>query len=777
MQYCLVLLSFFLIFGLSAQENRPSGLGQWRAHPAITDIVAVESSPEFVYFASSSAVFIVIKDSRWIASLQRVNGLSDAGIRDLVYQPDYRILVIAYENGNIDVYDEETRTVRNFPGILDNRSIFGDKRINQLYCQGSDIYIACNFGLVVLDYPRGVFRQTTFTGSTQVLGSARLADTLFMSTTQGVYSIPLQTGFNPLDFGAWTLHGQAQGLSLNAYESGPIRAWRDAIYTSINDTLMRYQAGHWQHISHVDSSDGLGQTRPFLHLEDGLLRLEISETGDRLLLCSEQNYFAELKSNQVFNRRIFFNLSLLRDVVYDAGDYYWFANPEGAWVGRGDYWELMRIDGPRSPMISAMQVDRQGRLWCTGGPRDNIRSYFSRNGFYRFDGAFWTNFNSSNTPLLEEMYDFVAVAANASKDEVFLGSFLTGLARLGGQDTLTLFTGTCQGGEFVLANPSAPARTRITGLAYDKDNQLWITNMAQPANLLMMDKQNRCHEFTAVNNAEVVSVAIDRNGYKWLGTFRNGLIVFDEGKLDEPSDDRVVALRTDNADLGSNRITSIQADRNGSIWVGTNNGLTIFSCGSNVFDGGCTGNRPVINPDNFNGRLLENENVQAIVVDGANRKWVGTSSGLFLFSPDGLELLEYFTKENSPLPDNSVQALAIDSKEGYVYVSTTQGLVSYRGEATRGRTFNDKSQVKVFPNPVKPDYTGPIAISGLVEDVLVKITDVSGRLIHEGRSLGGQFLWNGLDYNGRRAASGVYLVFTVSSDAAQRLATKIVLVN
>jgi len=166
--------------------------------------------------------------------------------------------------------------------------------------------------------------------------------------------------------------------------------------------------------------------------------------------------------------------------------------------------------------------------------------------------------------------------------------------------------------------------------------------------------------------------------------------------------------------------------------------------------------------------------VNDIAVDGANRKWIATNNGVFLLSEDGYERVYFYNSENSPLPDNRVSKVAVDGVTGMVYFATERGLVGYRGEATNGRAVADKNEAYAFPNPVRPDYEGNISITNLPTDANVKITDINGGLVHETYALGGQAVWNGYDYTGRRTASGVYLVWVVSGDGQQKLATKVV---
>jgi hypothetical protein len=155
-------------------------------------------------------------------------------------------------------------------------------------------------------------------------------------------------------------------------------------------------------------------------------------------------------------------------------------------------------------------------------------------------------------------------------------------------------------------------------------------------------------------------------------------------------------------------------------------------------------------------KVLGNQAVTAIAVDGANRKWVGTAdAGVFLLSPDGLETVAHYTKDNAPLPDNRIQSMAIDPITGEVFIATSRGLVSYRGTATAPSL--DASNVQIFPNPIRPGYLGPMTIKGLTADSDIVVTNVAGQLISRGRATGGQFSWNGRSLDGGLAPSGIYL--------------------
>ena len=174
--------------------------------------------------------------------------------------------------------------------------------------------------------------------------------------------------------------------------------------------------------------------------------------------------------------------------------------------------------------------------------------------------------------------------------------------------------------------------------------------------------------------------------------------------------------------------------------------------------------------------LLGTEEIKAIAIDGANRKWIGTaSSGIYLVSEDGLETIHHFTSENSPLLSNAIQSIAIHDETGEVFIGTGSGLISYQSDAIEGgKVFKD---IRAYPNPVRPEYNGLITITGLVTDTQVRITDINGNLIYETQSNGGIATWDGCNISGERVATGVYFAHCVSPNGKQKQITKILIIK
>jgi hypothetical protein len=209
-------------------------------------------------------------------------------------------------------------------------------------------------------------------------------------------------------------------------------------------------------------------------------------------------------------------------------------------------------------------------------------------------------------------------------------------------------------------------------------------------------------------------------------------------------------------------------DLNGDIWVGTANGVGVYYNPGFLFESQpYEAHLPIIDRR----PLLSGQTVRSIAVDGANRKWMGTDNGLWLFSPDGDALLHHFTARNSPLPSDKVLSVAVQHQSGEVFVVTEAGVASYRSGATI--TEGKPECAVIYPNPVRRDYTGLVGVSGLPNNADVRITDISGTLVYKTRATGGTLAWDARDYNGKRVKAGVYLVMSSDAEGSQTCISKI----
>jgi hypothetical protein len=376
------------------------------------------------------------------------------------------------------------------------------------------------------------------------------------------------------------------------------------------------------------------------------------------------------------------------------------------------------------------------------------------------------------------MMDFITVAVDKRDGSAWAGSYGGGLLHIKNNNQFEIFK---QNSPIEQAIGDLGSY-RIAGLAFDADNNLWISNFGTNHQLHVLKNNASWKSFSApfpLNNNAAGQILIDDANQKWIiSPTGNGLLVFnDNNTIDNAGDDRWKLFKTGvgSGNLPSNEVLSIAKDKSGFIWVGTSDGVASFQCPQEVFVSGCEAIWPVINDGGFANYLFKGQEVRSIAVDGADRKWIATSSGAWLVNADGDKVVEHFTEENSSLLSSDVKTITIDGKTGEVFFATAKGICSFRGTATAAE--ETKNSVLVFPNPVPPAYNGNIGIRGLPENSIVKITETNGRLVYQTRALGGQAVWNGKDYKGKQAASGIYLVIAEDENKQEKIVTKIVFIS
>lgn len=778
--FTIPLLSLFFLavhYKMTAQvEFPPIAIGEWRQHLPWQRAVSVSQSDTKIYYATEWAVVEIDKADRSPRFLSKVEGLSDVGMNFIRFNRAANVLLLVYANSNIDLWNPSNGSVINLPFIQKNVNISGDKKIYDVVFEGKNAYLACGFGILKLNLDVAEVEYTVFTGL-PVYSIAVYENNLYAGTEEGVYRLP-SDDFNPADFSRWRLLGQPEGFPAGSTVQA-MAVSDNTLYMGLEKALCRYDNAHFDTVT-ADADKRV---------------IFLSAEGNGLVIGwrrDENDYSGRVQylqpgSSSPYNIHSACESYVPIYAIEEGSKLFWFADANDdfrffdANQGKCD---RFRFNSPYTHSTSQIAL-AQGKVFVsTPGYDVNLNPLYNRSGLYILDAdGQWKRFYGDTNPELKQDdcdKDWWRVAPHPTEDRFYIGSFVGGLVevRNSGAETkcYTQYNSILQN-----AGVSGTGRTAIGGMAFDTDDNLWICNYSSAAPIAVLKADGTLRNFSAPPVNNLLRVAVDRNGYKWFVVgFNGGVLVYDSGQdIDSPVDDRYRLITTANSVLPSNTVNCLAVDLDGDVWIGTQQGTVSFECGSNVFDASCKGSRRIVNVDGFNGYLLENEEIRAIAVDGANRKWFGTATGIFVQSPSGETEEAHFTSTNSPLFDNAITDIAIDPKTGEVWIGTFKGLISYRNEATDGSRVNSP-KAYAYPNPVRPDYDGPIAIYGLARDANVKITDIAGNLVYEGKALGGQAVWNGRDYFGRRAASGVYLVFATSSesfDSPDAIITKVVILN
>ena len=751
---------------LSFAQQSDLRIGQWKSHLPYHSGVWVTQSEEKIYYASPFSIFTIDKQDFSVDFLTKIEGLSDIGINKIKYNELADVLIIIYNNSNIDLVKEGG--IINLNDIQKNTSIVGDRTIYDIFFDEKSAFLSTGFGIVKLNLEREEFEFTTFTGL-PVFGLTQLDNQFYAATDEGIYRAENSPTINLADFNNWSLLDVSDGFP-DVYRSNAIAAHHDKIYLDLNDSLFQYSKGILQK----------------LHFEDGFFISYLSPGQEHLLAgffcknnCRGKNFLFKENGSMIEsgNRcidRPFYAIEEVNGRIWYADQFKgirYVTTP-------GESCKTLDFNSPASHNNSEIVLN-EGKVYvAAGGVASNQTALNRVDGIFLMENNEWRVFNRNNTPIFLEKdidRDFYRLAIHPIDGRLFAGTFWGGLAEYDGESFLIYNTenSSLQGAT------GDGQRERIGGLAFDEENNLWMSNHAAPRPISVLKNDGEWRSFNAPVKS-LLQVAVDFNGYKWFVAGNEGILVFDDnGTINNENDDRIKLFTPANSELTTPTVNCLEVDLDGDIWAGTTEGPVIFECGSSVFENICQGSRRIVEQDGFGAFLLETENIQSIAVDGANRKWIGTTNGLFIQSPNGEEQIAFFNKNNSPLFDNTIIDIAINQQTGEAFIGTNSGIISLRGDATEGGRINNP-QAYAFPNPVRPEYMGPIAIKGLARDANVKITDVNGQLIFETKALGGQAIWNGKDFSGRRASSGVYLVFSTSSRSLSNpntVVTKILFIN
>lgn len=756
----------------------PFQIGEWRQHLPWQRSVFVTQSASKVYFATEWAVVEIDKADRSANFITKVEGLSDVGINMIRYNSDVKALIISYTNYNLDLYFPADGSVLNLPFIQKNPNIIGDKKIYDVFFAGKTAYFACGFGVLKFDVENAEAEYTVFT-NVPVKSVALFGGYIWASTEDGLFRLP-ENDENPADFSRWSMVGATEGFPVGQ-QYGPLRVWNNSLMLGYGNTLQRYDGAALTEIASQTN-----RTVKYLTAEG--LGLMIAWSNENTFGIGTVEYMETGGARYEIHGPCGAEFPLYG--VESEPKKFWFADQNDGFryfdqnLGQCDKFSF---NSPFRHITSEISIANDKVYLATPGAQSNLAPIFEfRSGVYIYENEAWTRLTGDSNPEIKPFdcdKDMWRVLAHPEEDNKFyVGSFVGGLI----EATTPGAAAQCFTKDNSIlqdAGAAGETRTAISGMAFDADNNLWISNFSSSAPIAVLKADKTWKNFPAAPANAVMQVAVDQAGYKWFVlAFNAGLMVFDSGAdIDDPSDDRYKIITTANSVLPTNTINCVTVDLDGDVWVGTQQGVVSFECGSNVFstDNPCLGRRRIVNVDGFNGYLLETEDVRTIAVDGANRKWFGTSNGVFVQSPDGLTQVARYTNTNSPLFDNGITDIAINEKTGEVWIGTEKGVLSLRGEATTGGRVNKKTAY-AYPNPVQANYDGPIAIQGLARDANVKITDVAGNLVFEGKSLGGQAVWDGRDYLGRRVASGVYLIYATSEvtfDEPDAIITKVIILN
>lgn len=753
---CLILTTFATCYAQTA-------IHQWTTHAPAMKVINVDMINDNIFAATPYEIFYYNTNDNSINKLSKVEGLSDFGINVMRYNTNTGHVFVGYSNANIDLIDKDFN-IYNINDIK-NKNIVGIKTINDVYFVDDLAYVCCSFGIVVVDITKKEIRDTYMlekNGSYLNINDITLYDNkIYAATNEGVYYANYPNE-HLVDISQWTHDKSMIHPNINYSE---IESFNNKLFAnySINqwntDTLFVYDGKTWDYYNKNSTT----------------IRREIKAYDDRLLLT--EHYSARVIDTND-NMTLFFSSIEPFAGIYDKKrNVYWFGDTKNSLIKakKDKDYENINFNGPYSD--SNFEIKANGKqVWvAAGGYTNTWAKRWLHHGASYYNNDTWSHINRTNTEALDTITDLVCIAfdpVNSSK--VYVGSYDAGILEFNDFKLTNIYDETNSS----LGKLTGYDYVYITGLDFDSKNNLWAANSKTDKMLSVKTTDNNWYSYNVGDNY-ISRLMVDDNDYKWILTRDGTFIVFnDNNTLSNTADDKykIISKTVGQGGLPA-EANCMTTDKNGTVWVGTNDGLAMFTSTSKIFQSGANydATRILIPRNDGSGQadyLLSGESVLSIAVDGANNLWVGTSNGAFYISNNGLTEYHHFTQENSPLLSNRIQDIAIDA-DGNVFFATDKGIISFRGKATESKMAN--SEVIVYPNPVRQGYSGYVGIKNLTFGALVKITTVDGSFVTHLYSEGGQAVWDCTSIDGQKVKPGIYLIFISDENGKEHYATKVLI--
>jgi len=774
-----IIIIGFLLASVSFSISAQLAMGKWRTHLAYNSVSQIAQSENKIFAVSQGALFSVSKQDGSLEFYSKLNGLSSSNITQIEYDSSNKQLLIVYSNGNIDVLG--TGGVTNIPDLY-NKQMSASKNVNHILFYQNKAFLACDFGIVVLNLAKNEVADTYYIGANasevKVLNTTIFNGSIYALSNSVVYQASV-TEPNLVNYQFWTT---ATGFP-GAGDFQKIASFAGKLVLLRGGKLYKQES---------DKS-----WTPFA---TDVTATDFNISNNNLsIFAGTSTYLVDA----LFNVKAINNLGTLTDAEYDAqgNTYYFAANSLGIISYKQVSNETPAINyfKPAGPAVNKpWKIVFSGKkLFMVPGGR--WAAFYMQPGYIMmFEDNSWSNIDhtsiESNTGVICQ--DLVSIAVDpVDKNHFFAASYSSGLYEFKENKFFKYHNFTNSTIENLFGSYQYQM---LDGTIFDKDGNLWFLNSyaSKSIKVLLKDGKWSQLEFGTLKNMPTLQDILISNqnpNLKWVTSVRPtvGVFIFDDnGTITDQSDDKSIFLtsflypevsNTGNTVLVAKfpgAIYSIAQDKNGVVWVGTDIGPFQFNTTSK-FNPTYIASRVKIprgDSTNLADYLLANEKIKAIAIDGANRKWLGTeTSGVYLMSENGQQTIQHFTTTNSPLLSNNILSIAINPITGETFFGTDQGLISYQSDASEaGETFGN---VYAYPNPVRQNYTGLITITGLVEKTQVKITDINGNLVCETVSNGSLATWDGKDVHGRRVNTGIYLAICANADGTQSAITKILVIN
>lgn len=778
------------------QSAIAQAVGSWQSVPACGGTPAkIIDNGRKVMAVSQNKLMAFDRDSEELLGYSTDNYLTDSKVDNIYYNFDRHFAVVVYTNGNIDLVYDDGRTV-NMPALRD-APINTDKRVRDVSFYESRIYVAGEFGYICID-------ENTVSVLESVTGTAMMA-AFVLNDRLIVCTADYQVKWSPVGDRHYTLSG------FNDFAGGGHES------VGIIDDSRYYAVSAGELYILVPNAEWTDKAYHYMDMRDISCKLSPLKNGgyfvyngyEMALLGSDGNVVKYPMPDELSGKSL---------ACHNGLGEIWAASAEGvACYGydpsSGSVTVKMSPFRPQGVSGSNVRYIHQGAssriYFVSDRPSNHMHidghliqgyvDYLEDGSFHRIAPSSLPHINSSYPDDKNGLYGNYRITESPHEQStVLLGNFYEGIYKMTLDGEVT---GKYDSRTSTLPSVAGGYANGATSQCFDRAGNLWAVGYnynesKAPLHFLPADKcaaaSTSASDWTQVSLGSFKGEKEDnllicaKSNMIFIGGSAS-LVGYDtKGSWSDTADDNYLVRSSftdqDGLTIGSSDYyIAVAEDHDGKVWVGHRKGLFVISSPSSFTSGNFYVNRikvPRNDGTSLADYLMDGEQVNTIAVDGANRKWIGTyNSGLYLVSADGTEILRHFTTDNSDIPSDCIYDVLCDASSNKVYVGTDAGLSVYVSDASPAH--DDYSDVYAYPNPVRPDYSGPVTVTGLMENSLVKIADSAGNVFYTGRSEGGMVTWDGCDRSGRRARTGVYYVFMSQSDGSSSsgAVTKILVVN
>lgn len=763
------LVFLFLGLGIFFQkktfaQNNPVNipLGSWRTHFNYNNAYHVANGNGKSYVATQNGFFVMDWANNEMNTLSKIEGFSGGEISALGFDDTSKNLLIAYQNSEIDILNENTQnnnqsTLKNIT-LLRDLNTANSKKINEISFFGNNAYLSTDFGVVIIDLRRQEIKETyqnlgAIGTNLAVFSVVIFENKMFLATAQGIIMGNLND--NLKDFNLWTRFSPTLG-NIPAQNTLKLQLLNNKLYAWQNG------AGLFQYISNPNGWQLINTPNITLN--------NFQKSNEKLYLLEN---IGRIWSIDAQNNASLENIPLVKSpqsLTGQGGKLYIADVGAGFLSNHEGEWRKYAPNGLITANVGRIYYQNEQILATTRGFNTFFNANIDALGVDFFKNGQWTSNNFSQNPALSLIKDVSGITYQNQERNYYISTFGKGIITLKADNSTEIINQTTQN---TTLTPDANGNLNITDITTDRNGDIVVLQSGNIArNLHIRRKDNTWIAFPAPNQAgfQAQKIFIDRQNNKWIAlnpAFGGGAWVVD----DRQNRQRILSTQANQGGFPDVSLNTIAQDADNQIWVGTNKGVAVLSNASRLFDGNINFFTPVFE----NRPLLRNEKIKTINIDGGNRKWIGTENGIWLFNAEVSEVLAYFNAKNSPLPNDNILDVSIENTTGEVFILTDAGLVSYRSNATQAE--QDFGSVNIFPNPVRPDFIGMVGINGLAENSTLKIVDSAGRLFYETKANGGTASWNLRDYNNVLAETGIYFVYCTDAQGGTSVVKKIAVVK